>query len=251
MTETVLITGASGKIGINLVHGFLEKGNNVIALCFRETSRVLLEKEFSNDPKLSVISIDLMAENAVQNLVKKLLKLGRFPTILINNARNLENMKVENHLEVSREKFLSEFLLGVEIPFELTMGLFKIKNSKLKVVINISSIYGLVVPNLTIYESKNASVPVHYGVAKAALNHLTKELAVRLADHGIRVNAVAFGGVEGRASPQFVNNYSNLSPNQRMLSADDLFGPIEFLISDRCRAITGEVVAVDGGWTLW
>ena len=98
-----------------------EKGTYVIALCFRETSRVLLEKEFSNDPKLSVISIDLMAENAVQNLVKKLLKLGRFPTILINNARNLENMKVENHLEVSREKFLSEFLLGVEIPFELTM----------------------------------------------------------------------------------------------------------------------------------
>ena len=67
-------------------------------------------------------------------------------------------------------------------------------------MINISSIYGLVVPNLTIYESKNASVPVHYGVAKAALDHLTKELAVRLADHGIRVNAVAFGGVEGRAS---------------------------------------------------
>ena len=68
MTETVLITGASGKIGINLVMAFL-KGNNVIALCF-ETSRVLLEKEFSNDPKLSTISIDLMAENAVQNLVK-------------------------------------------------------------------------------------------------------------------------------------------------------------------------------------
>ena len=166
------------------------------------------------------------------------MKLGWFARILINNARNLENMKVENHLEVSREKFLSEFLLGVEIPFELTMGLFKIKNSKLKVVISISSIYGLVVPNLTIYESKNASVPVHYGVAKAALNHLTKELAVRLADHGIRVNAVAFGGVEGR-QPQFVSNYSNLSPNQRMLSEDDLFGPIEFLISDRCKAITG------------
>jgi len=83
------------------------------------------------------------------------------------------------------------------------------------------------------------------------LNHLTKELAVRLANRGVRVNAVAFGGVEGRASAEFRNNYSNLSPNQRMLTEDDLFGPIELLISDQCNAITGEIVTVDGGWTLW
>ena len=66
-----------------------------------------------------------MAENAVQNLVKKLVKLGNFPTILINNARNLENMKVENHLEVTREKFLSEFLLGVRFLLSLPWDFLK------------------------------------------------------------------------------------------------------------------------------
>lgn len=251
MAEKVLITGASGKIGINLVRGFLEKDYDVIALCHRETSKNFLEQEFINESKLLVISRDLISANAVQNLVEKLAVLDKNPSILINNARNLDNMKVESHLNVPRDKFLSEFLLGVEIPFELTMALLKLKNSALKNVINVSSIYGLVVPNLTIYDNKSESVPVHYGVAKAALNHLTKELAVRLADKGIRVNAVAFGGVEGRASPKFVNNYKNLSPNQKMLCEDDLFGPVELLISDKCKAITGEVVTVDGGWTLW
>ena len=91
--------------------------------------------------------------------MEQLSKLDKLPTILINNARNLENIKVENHLKVPREKFLSEFLLGVEIPFELTMAFLEVRNSELKVVINISSIYGLVVPNLTIYENESVSVP--------------------------------------------------------------------------------------------
>jgi NAD(P)-dependent dehydrogenase (short-subunit alcohol dehydrogenase family) len=92
---------------------------------------------------------------------------------------------------------------------------------------------------------------VHYGVVKAALIHLTKELAVRFADKNIRVNAVSFGGVEGRVDNQFKKRYADLCPNGRMLNDNDLTGAIDFLISRNSLAVTGHNLVVDGGWTIW
>ena len=59
------------------------------------------------------------------------------------------------------------------------MALAAVYDSKLGAVINIGSQYGLVAPNLSLYEDPERGSPLHYGVAKAALSHLTKELAVR------------------------------------------------------------------------
>jgi NAD(P)-dependent dehydrogenase (short-subunit alcohol dehydrogenase family) len=92
---------------------------------------------------------------------------------------------------------------------------------------------------------------LHYGVSKAGLGHLTKELAVRFADQDIRVNCVAFGGVEGRVDENFKNRYSLLCPMGRMLNEGDLAGPVDLLLSSASSAITGHTLIVDGGWSLW
>ena len=251
MNETILITGASGKIGLQIVTGFLEKGHDVIAICSKQASKQSMQQRFSNNPHLRVMALDLMGDGAVGDLIKKLSLLKLSSYILINNARNLNNMNVENHEKIPRDKFMAELLLGVVIPYELTMALVECENTPLKVVLNISSIYGVVTPNLTLYEHVSDVVPAHYGVTKSALNHLTKELAVRLSAHKIRVNGLAFGGVEGRANSEFKSRYEKLCPSQRMLSEAELFGPVNLLTSETCSAITGEIVVADGGWTLW
>ena len=92
---------------------------------------------------------------------------------------------------------------------------------------------------------------INYGTVKAALNHLTKELAVRLADKKIQVNSVSYGGVRGNQNKLFQKKYSNLSPQNKMISKNELFGVIEFLISDKSVNINGHNIIVDGGWTIW
>ena len=133
----------------------------------------------------------------------------------------------------------------------MAMALVGQEGSKLRSIINISSIYGMVAPNRTIYDDFERHAPIHYGVAKAALIHLTKEMAVRLADRGIRVNAVSYGGVEGRAKEEFIRRYSSLCPSGRMVPPQDVAGSVEFLASDASNGVTGHNLVVDGGWTVW
>ena len=95
------------------------------------------------------------------------------------------------------------------------------------------------------------------GKASAVDFHILKEeckknsKALRLAKKSISVNCVAFGGVEGRENKAFMKRYSELCPSGRMLTEDEIFNPIEFLISNKTSGITGHILMVDGGWTVW
>jgi NAD(P)-dependent dehydrogenase (short-subunit alcohol dehydrogenase family) len=131
------------------------------------------------------------------------------------------------------------------------MALATQKNSQIRRVVNIGSQYGTVAVNPHLYIDPVKQSPLHYGVAKAALAHLTKELAVRLAGKNIQVNCVAFGGVEGRVDDAFKERYAKLCPMGRMLRDDEVVGPVDMLLSDKCSGITGHVLAVDGGWGIW
>jgi NAD(P)-dependent dehydrogenase (short-subunit alcohol dehydrogenase family) len=79
---------------------------------------------------------------------------------------------------------------------------------------------------------------------------LTKELAVRLAGRHIRVNAISFGGVEGRVNEAFKARYAQFCPLGRMLNDNDLAGPVEFLATPASSGVTGHNLVVDGGWTI-
>jgi NAD(P)-dependent dehydrogenase (short-subunit alcohol dehydrogenase family) len=125
------------------------------------------------------------------------------------------------------------------------------KNSQLRRVVNIGSMYGTVAANTHLYTDPVGQSPLHYSVAKAALSHLTKELAVRLSKNSIQVNCVAFGGVEGRVDDAFKQRYAQLCPMGRMLREDEVVGPVDMLLSDKCSGVTGHTLAVDGGWSIW
>ena len=154
-------------------------------------------------------------------------------------------------LTCSVESTACFFLLDVIVPYELTMALAMQKNSRLSRVINIGSQYGSVVANPNLYDDPVAQSPLHYSVCKAALAHLTKELAVRLASKNIQVNCIAFGGVEGRVDEQFKARYAKLCPMGRMLQDKEVCGPVDMLLSDHFSGMTGHVLNVDGGWGIW
>lgn len=249
--RTILITGSTGLIGRRLVRHFLERGWRVVAT---SRSRASLQKlrDFCGDAAGNLVptEVDLEAADSVPNVAESVRRLGALPHVLVNNARNLDHLQVDASGLVDRSKFIGEFVLDVVVPYQLTMSLAAMEGSVLNSVINIGSQFGSVVPNPVLYHDFSKEAPIQYGVAKAALAHLTKELAVRLAARSVRVNCIAFGGVEGRASPELTQRISRLSPSGRMLRQDEVAGPVEFLATEVSSGMTGHVMAVDGGWTL-
>ena len=252
MSRTIIITGASGKFGRVLVKNFLAEGDTVIAI--GRTKKKLDQLEFykkNRHQKLHIICIDLMEDDAIKNVIKVIKDLGLQPDSLINNARNLEHTQLDERGKASSKSFLDEFKLGVVVPYQFTMLLVDTFKSSFKNVVNVSSIYGSVATNLKLYDNPLNESAIQYGVAKSALQHLTKELSVRLAKNLVRVNCAAFGGVEGRVDEAFKKRYSELCPSGRMLSEDEIFGPIDMLLSEKTSGMTGHILMIDGGWTVW
>ena len=245
--KAVLVTGATGKLGNIFVKNLLEFGYKVVATGRTESKLSKLKAELDTDTSsLVCFCHDHYSEDFLQSLSSFLHKNHLSVFALVNNVRDLNNIK---NLDPTDECWQREFYLGVVLPYNLIMNL--VQNSSLSRVINISSMYGAVVPNLKLYKSDDLASPIHYGVIKAAQNKLTKELAVRLATQGIAVNAIAYGGIAGRVDDDFQDRYQRLCPAGRMLKENDIFSALKFLISDASNMLTGEVIHVDGGWSLW
>ncbi|MCC5946008.1 MAG: SDR family oxidoreductase [Bernardetiaceae bacterium] len=251
--DTVLLTGATGKIGKRLIDGLVNNGYSVIFTSRNSDKIREIEAAYitQKSPCVFGIAVDLESNNLLDTLSAFFQKHDLYPQALINNARNIDYLKINENAHTEIENWLGEFKFAVTIPYELTMFLAKEEKANLQRVINIASMYGVVAPNLKLYDNPHQQSPINYGTCKAAMLHLTKELAVRLAKQNIQVNAVSYGGVEGRVNESFLNRYQNLAPQGRMLNENELYAPIRFLLSEDCTAMTGHNLNYDGGWTLW
>ena len=251
MKETILITGGTGKFGKQFVKHFANKGWRVLFTTTCQDNANNLMKEISGDCCLMPLIVDFTQPKAVQDIVKHIQDNSYTVNHLVNNARSLLFLQTDSLGQTNREDFLAEYLMDVVVPYELSMRLFNIQPNELSTITNIGSQYGVVAANPALYEDYPSQSPIQYSVAKAALIHLTKELAVRFSDFDIRVNCIAYGGVSGRVDDSFEARYAKLTPSGRMLSESDLIGPLDFLVSESCNAINGQTIQADGGWTLW
>lgn len=248
----MLLTGGTGKFGKVLFRHFAHSGWNVVTTS-RDQSRLdqLVDGIGAVKGQAMGIVADLQQPSASQRLVDELTACGIAITHLVNNARSLETLAVKSDGTTERGSFVDEFEMDVVVPYELSMCLARSEHHKLQSVVNIGSIYGEVAPNPALYEGTLDRSPIQYGVCKAALHHITRELAVRFAPKQVRVNCVAFGGVEGRDDEAFLKRYAQLVPSRRMLKESEVIGPVEFLLSDVSSAVNGHILIADGGWTVW
>ena len=130
------------------------------------------------------------------------------------------------------------------------------KHGKSSSIIQTSSIYGIMGPDHRIYEGSEymgveINTPAVYSASKAAVVGLTRHLATYWADAGIRVNAIAPGGVESGQNETFKSNYCARIPMGRMAQADEIVGAVIFLSTDASAYMTGQVLALDGGLSAW
>jgi NAD(P)-dependent dehydrogenase (short-subunit alcohol dehydrogenase family) len=117
-------------------------------------------------------------------------------------------------------------------------------------VILISSIYGQVAPDWSLYDGTGMANPVAYGASKGALAQMTRYLATLLSPSS-RVNAISPGGVLRGQPESFLRRYVARTPLRRLATEEDVKGAVAFLASDLSAYVTGQDIAVDGGWTAW
>jgi NAD(P)-dependent dehydrogenase (short-subunit alcohol dehydrogenase family) len=250
MKRTVLVTGATGLIGTELVRRFLKDGYRVVGTSRRETAIATFAASLPAGSDFVGVVADL-GGNGGERLVATLVARGLLPHAVVNNAFDMANQKLDPGGHPRRDQWATEFEYAVVAPYQIATGIAEAVDSPLDAVVNISSMYGIVPRNPALYDNPTLESPIHYGVAKAAMIHLTRELAVRLAPQKIRVNTVSFGGVEGRAGDAFKARYAKLCPAGRMLAPAETAGAVAMLASADASAITGQNIVVDGGFTVW
>lgn len=246
-TDLALVTGATGIVGTAISRHLTDKG---WAVAVTSRDQVRAERLASKlGPRSVGLAFDLGAPDAAERISAELAERNLRVTHLINNARSLDALAVGADGTTASEAFLDELEIDVVQPYRLTMVLAEHPAHALRAVVNIGSQYGEVAMNPALYDGVAQHMPIQYGVAKAALHHLTRELASRLAPE-IRVNCVAFGGFTGRAPDEFVQCYAGMLPMGRMLAPEEAGGPVAFLLDDDSSAMTGHVLHADGGWSI-
>jgi NAD(P)-dependent dehydrogenase (short-subunit alcohol dehydrogenase family) len=117
-------------------------------------------------------------------------------------------------------------------------------------LIHISSIQGVAAPKFHHYAGTAMSSPVEYAAIKAGVIAITRWLAKYHRNQGIRVNCVSPGGILDQQPAVFLERYRADCTNLGMLDGNDVAAAVVFLLSDAARAINGQNLIVDDGWTL-
>ena len=116
-------------------------------------------------------------------------------------------------------------------------------------IINISSIYGVVGNDPSLYEGTDMKQPPDYNYVKGGMINFTRYIANYYGKQGVRANCVCPGGYFNNQPESFVENYEKRVPIGRMLNNEDIKGAIVFLASEASAYVTGATLMVDGGFT--
>lgn len=253
--RVAIITGGAGHIGFAIAQTLAEAGAS-LALVDRNLSD--LERSahaLGEGADVALFPLDLGVEADVRGLPSRVAeRFGRID-VLVNCAAfvgtsNLEGWSVPFE-EQKSAAWRAAFEVNVTAAFELVQAALPwLRISGKGSIVNISSLYGEYGPDWRLYEGTTMGNPAAYGASKGALNQLTRWLATTLAPD-VRCNAISPGGVARNQPAEFVNRYVERTPLKRMACEEDFKGAALFLASDMSCYVTGQNLAVDGGWGIW
>ena len=238
--KVALVTGAARGIGLAVAKRFLAEGWRVALL---DIEGDLLDDAFvalARPDQTLALHGDVSDASAVATAVAAVSRrFGRLDA-LVNNAGIAVFKPLLETTEQDWNRVLAVNLIG---PFLCTKAAVPLLRERGGAVANITSISAV----------RASTLRSAYGTSKAGLAHLTKQLAVELASFGIRVNGVAPGPVETAMAkavhtPEIRADYHDAIPLNRYGLEEELAEAVFFLCSDRASYITGQILAVDGGF---
>ncbi|MDY0321748.1 MAG: SDR family oxidoreductase [Arcobacteraceae bacterium] len=257
LTKVVLITGATGYFGRYFVKE-LSNYYSIVALG-RDIEKLDELSEFT----LENVCLDMYDINKTVQVIEQL--SNKYDIYgLINNAYDFStktgfNTPCGKFEMISIDMMRNGLESGILSPMVITQIVCKqmIEKGIHGSIINISSMYGLVTPDVNLYEGKSVFNPIVYSVSKAAIDAMTRYIASFFGQYGIRCNSIApgpFPNIESQSdnSPddkEFLERLKKKTMLNRFGHPKELLGVLKLLLSDDSSFITGEIISVDGGWT--
>lgn len=218
-----------------------------------------LEDRAANFVKSSLLenvvpaSSDVRDGDAAKKFVQQQIENRGVPDGLViltfsSTAKKMEELTEKEFDEVNHGGLTSTFLLTREVGTEMA------KRGSGSIVL-FSSMYGTVSPNPENYHMPMNKNPIEYGVGKAGIQQMTRYMAVHWGRSNVRCNCISPGPFPNPAiqkeKPDFIQRLSEKSPIGRVGQSKEIAGAVAFLLSDASSYITGQNLAVDGGWTIW
>jgi NAD(P)-dependent dehydrogenase (short-subunit alcohol dehydrogenase family) len=241
VSKVALVTGAARGIGLATAKRFLADGWRIGLLDIDGAGLERAVAEIGKPEETLALTCDIAEPRQVAAAFDTL--VARFGPLdaLVNNAGTAVFKPLLETTHEEWQRVLAVNLTGPFLATQLAAPLMADRGGG--AIVNITSISGL----------RASTLRVAYGTSKAALAHLTKQQAVELSSLGIRVNAVAPGPVETAMakavhSPEIRADYRDAVPLGRYGLEEELAESIFFLCSDKASYITGQVLAVDGGF---
>ncbi len=250
--KTILVAGAGGLLGVQLIPALLQQGAKVIATDIH--LEAMQERLFSigldlQNDRLSCCELDITKEETVKNFFKQQIQ----PIDGAINSTYPRNKTYGKHFfDVTLDSFNENLSLHLGSAFLFTQqcaAYFKLQQRPFSLV-NISSIYGVIAPKFEIYENTPMTMPVEYAAIKSAILHLNKYVVSYIKDSRFRINSVCPGGIFDHQPESFLKAYKKQTHGAGMLDVGDVIGAVLFLLSEQSKYVTGQNVVIDDGFSL-
>ncbi len=248
-TEPVVVTGASRGIGAAIAARFAADGHPVACAATTKANAQAVADEIATSAGVPTMAVEIRVEDhasVVAGLAAVEAELGPI-AVLVNNAGI---GGVDSLLDYSPEDFGSVIDINLKGVFHCAQvaGQLMVASSTAGSIVNIGSIAG----------TNAFPKRVAYCASKAAVHQMTKVMSLDLADHGIRVNAVAPGYIRTDLIQELVDSgkldestIEGRVPLGEFGLGDDIASAVAWVASSEARYVTGETIAVDGGWLAY
>ncbi len=244
--KVALVTGGSRGIGKMIAQAYVENGMRVYIASRKKEACDATAEELSEFGFCKSVPADVTSAEGRGALVSTITEQEESLDVLVNNAGASWGASFESYPEKGYDKVVD---VNLKAPFFLTQQFIPLlaRNSSTlnpSRVINVGSIDGLRVAGTANFA---------YGPSKAAIHHLTKNLAVVLGGKGITVNAVAPGPFESKMTEELLKHFEDhinkSCPLGRIGAPEDMAGVALYLASAASAYVNGAVIPVDGG--IW
>ncbi len=261
--KVAVVTGGAGIIGSRVCSGLAAHGAAVAVVDIDGDAAINLARKIMEEQGTKALGVtcDVGDPASVETMVETVTQgLGEIDILHNNAAKKCEDLKAffapfEDYSPAIWRDIMNVNIDGMFLVSQ-AVGKRMVARGQGGSIIQTSSIYGIVAPDQGIYEgSEYMGVPINtpavYAASKAAVVGLSNYLATYWGKQGIRVNTLVPGGVASGQNQTFTEKYSAKVPMGRMAEADEMIGAVIFLASDAASYVTGQTLAVDGGFSTW